>query len=214
MSFKGIRARYAIAALATLLLHAAGLFLITHSTAMHRSAVNDGIMLIQLPRSPPGKMDPPVRPTLINGKGLQRIMPPASNVPSSVAIPEGALPVDDSPVQQRPERESSAQPPVAAQPAGRAPADYAALVAQQLAAVKHYPENARAFRNEGTVWASLEIGRSGKLISWTFVRHSGFRSLDGEVAEMIAAAGQFPEFPQEWHKDKETFVVPVEFSLK
>src|SRR5262249_7209753 len=96
---------------------------------------------------------------------------------------------------------------------GRSPSDYAASLASALAGVKRYRSYARATHQQGIVLLYFRLDRSGTVLSWHIARSSGYRALDEEVGEMVAAAAPFPPFPGSMPQSSESFVVPIEFSL-
>lgn len=62
---------------------------------------------------------------------------------------------------------------------------------------KHYPDAARAQRQEGTALLSFGMDRDGRVLAYYLVRSSGCPELDDEVLAMIVRASPLPPAPPE-----------------
>jgi protein TonB len=90
---------------------------------------------------------------------------------------------------------------------------YRRLLAEYLARVKRYPAPAVVQHDQGTVWLSFRLDRSGRLLSWRISASSDYPLLDDEVARMVVAAAPYPPFPSSWDAQTASFDVPIDFSL-
>ena len=90
---------------------------------------------------------------------------------------------------------------------------YHRLLAEYLARVKRYPAQAVVQHDQGTVWLSFRLDRSGRLLSWSISTTSDYPLLDDEVARMVVAAAPYPPFPSSWDAPAASFDVPIDFSL-
>lgn len=205
-----------MAAGGAILAHVGLIALLLWGPAARRHVTHESIMMVRLlsptPASlPQPKTPPPVHrpPTEHKARALPRVAREPPVVPSPA--PQPIITVST----ETPSIHPPAPPAVRPAPALKAPPpDYVALLAARLAAVKSYPESARAHRQQGTALLYFELDRNGTVLSWRIARSSGYGALDAEVAAMIVAASPFPPFPAALHGATESFLVPIEFSLQ
>jgi len=79
---------------------------------------------------------------------------------------------------------------------------------------KHYPQDAKEQRRQGSALLSFTLDRDGKVLDFFLVRSSGNPSLDTEVLTMIERASPLPPPPPEAEDANLHLVVPIQFSLK
>lgn len=78
---------------------------------------------------------------------------------------------------------------------------------------KHYPDAARAQRQEGTALLSFGMDRDGRVLAYYLVRSYGCPELDDEVLAMIVRASPLPPAPPELNERVVQLVVPVRFRM-
>jgi protein TonB len=210
--------RRMLAALAVLLLHAAAIGVLFWKPRQESVRPREILVRLELVSVPDDKLppepiiharDPPTR------QPIHIALPPLSVVPSvsaeSQTSPTDAVPAtpEAAPIASH----ARLEPPASRPQSGAAASDYASLLAAALARVKRYPAEARNAREEGTVELLFELDRSGKVLAWRIAQSSGHPVLDTEVAQMVAAAAPFPPFPPSMPQARESFLVPIEFSL-
>lgn len=83
-----------------------------------------------------------------------------------------------------------------------------------LARHKHYPQQARRRRQQGTVVLYFVITRGGHLVSWQIRKSSGHPLLDQAVVHMIKSANPLPALPSSVHMQRLALTVPVTFKLR
>jgi len=79
---------------------------------------------------------------------------------------------------------------------------------------KHYPQEAKDERRQGSALLSFTLDRDGKVLDFFLVRSSGDAALDREVLGMIERASPLPPPPPEAEEANLHLVVPIQFSLK
>lgn len=84
---------------------------------------------------------------------------------------------------------------------------------RQLQRFKRYPGAAQARNEQGVVYLSFSLDRSGHVLAHAIARSSGFAALDSEVMEMIKRAEPLPAFPASMTQARIDLTVPIRFSL-
>jgi periplasmic protein TonB len=169
------------------------------------------LQVVEISRAPAPKAENPPPEPQLSPVSHPIVLPPAPMeapaTTSAISLPvettNTAAPVDAS-------KSAQTAAPAAAAP----PADYVAQLARRIGRTQRYPLAARVRHQEGTALLLFELDRSGRLLSWRIIRSSNNEALDSEVGRMVSAAAPFPPFPKGLDKPSESFVVPVEFSLK
>ncbi|TKT80974.1 energy transducer TonB [Aquamicrobium sp. LC103] len=131
------------------------------------------------------------------------------------------------PARQRPQARPSApqaaqanQPPRASARQGEArrasvsPERWQSRLTSYLNRHKRYPRGARNRREEGTVTLSFSIDPSGRVLSASIARSSGYPELDKEVLDMVRRVSPVPAPPPEIARPRMNLAVPVQFSIR
>ncbi len=211
--------RRAVATGICLLLHVVLAVLILHVPLREHTISHESVVSIELlepvkaanPEAAPPRHHPPMMPV------MRRLPQAIVSVPApSITLTTPSWSPGDGAVETPIAVDAVPTPPPDPfpKPTVKTATEYVALLAERLAQLKQYPGSARLQRQEGTVLLFFSLDRSGKLLSWRITRPSGHPALDAEVGAMIIAATPFPPFPESMHKPVESFVVPIEFSLK
>jgi protein TonB len=122
--------------------------------------------------------------------------PPPRHVPQTAALP---------PLPQR-------RPPPAAPIISGA---YRGALAEWFAAHRHYPVSARERGEEGTGVLRIRVDRSGRVLSHTLVRSSGYPDLDQAIDETMRGA-VLPPFPADMaaNENEVTVTIPFRFRIE
>ena len=72
---------------------------------------------------------------------------------------------------------------------------------------------ARLRREEGIVYLTFSMNRSGQVLAANIARSSGSQALDAETLALVRRAEPLPLPPPEMAGDPITLTVPVRFSL-
>lgn len=91
------------------------------------------------------------------------------------------------------------------------PARWQSRLMAHLERRKKYPSGAKSRREEGTVYVRFRIDDSGKVLSATLARSSGWPELDNEVLSLVQRASPVPAPPPDVNK---TITAPVKFNRR
>ncbi|GAA5626638.1 hypothetical protein Brsp05_01914 [Brucella sp. NBRC 12953] len=91
------------------------------------------------------------------------------------------------------------------------PARWQSRLMAHLERRKKYPSGAKSRREEGTVYVRFRIDDSGKVLSATLARSSGWPQLDNEVLSLVQRASPVPAPPPDVNK---TITAPVKFNRR
>jgi len=91
------------------------------------------------------------------------------------------------------------------------PARWQSRLMAHLERRKKYPSGAKSRREEGTVYVRFRIDDSGKVLSATLARSSGWPELDNEVLSLVRRASPVPAPPPDVNK---TITAPVKFNRR
>ena len=91
------------------------------------------------------------------------------------------------------------------------PARWQSRLMAHLERRKKYPSGAKSRREEGTVYVRFRIDDSGKVLSATLARSSGWPELDNEVLSLVQRASPVPTPPPDVNK---TITAPVKFNRR
>jgi protein TonB len=91
------------------------------------------------------------------------------------------------------------------------PARWQSRLMAHLERRKKYPSGAKSRREEGTVYVRFRIDDSGKVLSATLARSSGWPELDNEVLSLVQRASPVPAPPPDVNK---TITAPVKFTRR
>lgn len=208
--------RRTLAALAVLILHTAAIGFFfwepRHKSPPPKEIV---VSLALLPLRPAIPPPPPLpEPPEVRSRRVITIPLPPLSIPVPIATESAAPSITAlAPVPEQVPINKPAEPAISHPLIGPAASDYASRLAAALARVKRYPLQARNAHEEGTVELLFELERSGRVLDWRIARSSGHPTLDAQVARMVAAAAPFPPFPPSMPQARESFLVPIEFSL-
>lgn len=90
--------------------------------------------------------------------------------------------------------------------------DFQAILLKHIERYRHFPEDARQARQQGTVLVGFVIIRSGAVLDVWIDRTSGFTSLDREAVATVKRAQPLPQIPDALPDSLEV-VLPVSFDL-
>ncbi len=194
--------------LLAVLLHGVGLLALWGARRIPKTSENFATVVETIESPPPVVTQPPLeRPKL--AVSIVRVPEPIVQIeqpPSPAAITATMV----TRVVEPKEAAAAAPKPVA-NPVAET---YAALLSAHLAAIKQYPASARRARHQGEALVVVRLERSGKVIDWHLVASTGSEDLDAEVARMVNAADPFPPFPDSMPQARQSFSVPVSFTLQ
>ncbi|QWK79683.1 cell envelope integrity protein TolA [Ochrobactrum sp. BTU1] len=91
------------------------------------------------------------------------------------------------------------------------PARWQSRLMAHLERRKKYPSGSKSRREEGTVYVRFRIDDSGKVLSATLARSSGWPELDNEVLSLVQRASPVPAPPPDVNK---TITAPVKFNRR
>ena len=91
------------------------------------------------------------------------------------------------------------------------PARWQSRLMAHLERRKKYPSGAKSRREEGTVYVRFRIDDSGKVLSATLARSSGWPELDNEVLSLVRRASPVPAPQPDVNK---TITAPVKFNRR
>lgn len=91
------------------------------------------------------------------------------------------------------------------------PARWQSRLMAHLERRKRYPAGARSRREEGVVYVRFRIDETGKVLSASLARSSGFLELDSEVLSLVQRASPVPAPPPDVNR---TITAPVKFSRR
>ena len=91
------------------------------------------------------------------------------------------------------------------------PARWQSRLMAHLERRKKYPSGAKSRREEGVVYVRFRIDDTGKVLSASLARSSGWPELDNEVLSLIQRASPVPAPPPDVNK---TITAPVKFSRR
>ncbi len=90
---------------------------------------------------------------------------------------------------------------------------YSSALAEWFAAHRRYPESARQRGEEGTGVLRLEIDRSGRVLSQTLVRSTGYADLDRAIEATMRGA-VLPAFPAVMAESEREITVTIPFQFR
>lgn len=91
--------------------------------------------------------------------------------------------------------------------------DYLDRLHKWLLKYLKYPPEARARKQEGTVWVRIVIARDGTVLDAQIQNSSGFPLLDAAILEMVHAASPVPALPAEVAGDTAKIGLPFKFTI-
>ncbi len=91
------------------------------------------------------------------------------------------------------------------------PARWQSRLMAHLERRKKYPSGSKSRREEGTVYVRFRIDDSGKVLSATLARSSGWPELDNEVLSLVQRASPVPAPPPDVNN---TITAPVKFNRR
>ncbi|KAB2786778.1 TonB family protein [Brucella anthropi] len=91
------------------------------------------------------------------------------------------------------------------------PARWQSRLMAHLERRKRYPAGAKSRREEGVVYVRFRIDETGKVLSASLARSSGFPELDSEVLSLVQRASPVPAPPPDVNR---TITAPVKFSRR
>lgn len=97
---------------------------------------------------------------------------------------------------------------------GAGEADFVARLRAWLAQHQHYPDRARARRQQGTALVSFVMDREGRVLSSRLQQSSGYAMLDREALALLARAEPLPAIPPSLGADRLEIAVPIRFDLQ
>ncbi len=182
---------------------------------------------VVLPKpEPPKKKVEEAKPEKPKEKPKKEKTPEPQAKPKPKPKPDPEPPVAEQPAPQPAKQQAAVAAPVApasvpaAPSAGEIAARNAAEVNWQGILLAHlqrhqkYPRAARRQNAEGTVMVRFRMDRSGKVLSYSLVRSSGFDVLDEEALAMIERAQPLPALPPEIPGEAKEIVVPAQFLMR
>lgn len=145
-------------------------------------------------------------PPVISQTGLARAVPvtPAQVASAQVAPTQPPAAPPSAP----PAQSAARKPPGHAE---QGPDTWHARVLGRLNAVKTYPSSARARRQQGTVMMRFVVDRSGRVLSVSLHKTSGFALLDREALALPKRTSPLPPPPDDATGNTIELIVPVEF---
>lgn len=105
-----------------------------------------------------------------------------------------------------------ARPPVAAAPNPAVENGYKLALSRWFEEHKRYPESARGSGEQGSAVVRFRVDRSGRVLSFSLARSTGYPDLDRAVAELLRSA-QLPPFPAGLTVSSLEVAVALRFSL-
>lgn len=151
---------------------------------------------------PPPVHRPPPEPRPIPYRAPMPVPPPsvpyrpplaASPPPQTAAIPRPA-------------------PPAAPPPGPLVSAGYRAALGAWLESHKRYPESARERGEAGQAVLRFHVERSGRVLSYSIVRSTGYPDLDAAIEQMMRGAA-LPPFPADMTASNIEVSVTIRFAL-
>jgi len=128
--------------------------------------------------------------------------------------PHTASPPDRPRVQPVPQ--AAPQQPVPVQPAaasaGPTVEQWRQQLNRQIDRAKRYPRQAERAGQEGLVHVAVTIDSSGRLLSASVIRSSGFTALDEAAIEAVRRAAPFPRPPASAGQGTIPFTAPIRFN--
>lgn len=124
--------------------------------------------------------------------------PPKPPVKVAEAVPEPSKPVPNAAAQARERDEFNA---------------YLQDLIRHLKRHKKYPASLKQARIEGKVTLRFTLDAYGRVMASSVSVSSGNAELDQTAMSMLARANPLPAIPRSLHKDQQTLVVPIEYSL-
>jgi periplasmic protein TonB len=231
--------RWVFAASVVVLLHGAIVSWLMHVRDTSLAGAPPAVIMIELaPLAPPTETPPEVTP----GPQMRHAEPEEAEPPQTIPVPElPPMPKPNvvlttppkpkpkkivkevpkhvvKPVRETPAPRTSAPRAATASKAAASPAASAAEAAAWRSSWagmswnKHYPEAARAKREQGTVRLALTIGRSGHVTSAHIVSSSGSATLDQAALEMARNASGRPLPPE--MGSSASLIVPIRYSIR
>jgi protein TonB len=91
------------------------------------------------------------------------------------------------------------------------PARWQSRLMAHLERRKRYPAGAKSRHEEGIVYVRFRIDETGKVLSASLARSSGFPELDDEVLSLVQRASPVPAPPPDVNR---TVTAPVKFSRR
>lgn len=91
------------------------------------------------------------------------------------------------------------------------PARWQSRLMAHLERRKRYPAGAKSRREEGVVYVRFRIDETGKVLSASLARSSGYPELDSEVLSLVQRASPVPAPPPDVNR---TITAPVKFSRR
>ena len=129
--------------------------------------------------------------------------PPA---PATTAPPQAEAPPAPSAAAPAPGASSA--------PASNAVPTWQGLLVGRLERFKRYPYEAQFRRQQGVVYLHFTMDRSGKVLTASIGKSSGFDALDQEALALVHRAEPLPPPPREVTGDPIELTVPLQFFLR
>lgn len=174
--------------------------------------------------SPPAAPAEPVRDVKEGPEQIEQ--PKVEAVTQSAVTPPEVLPPAINPDRPAEQREAPSRPPVAETTAPKSvpappaevlssdtPDSWQSRLLVHLERYRRFPSDARARREEGTVYVSFRMNRAGKLLAARVIRSSGSAALDKAALETLRRAQPLPAIPKDLPEEV-ALDVPVEFFLR
>lgn len=143
------------------------------------------------------------------------VVPEVPLIQAKLLMPEPEFTItlpDDAPMS------AAIAPPKNSAPPANVPAEalnsYAAELARHFNRFKRYPALSRRLREQGTAALRFTVDRSGKVLTYSLAKSSGFPVLDEATLEMIRLAQPLPPVPASIVQDPFMAVILIEFSLR
>ncbi|RMF09968.1 MAG: TonB family protein [Alphaproteobacteria bacterium] len=92
--------------------------------------------------------------------------------------------------------------------------NYALVLRRWVARHKHYPEEARRRKLQGSVGLWIKIDRRGAVLASRLTRRSGIAALDRATAHLPGRAAPFPAIPPDVNKASFSFTVTLRYALR
>jgi protein TonB len=91
--------------------------------------------------------------------------------------------------------------------------NYLRQVTQAIYRKKHYPRQAWALNQEGSVLVKLRLNKKGKILGLEVLEKAPFKTLTEASLETIKSITKFPPIPDELGMEEITFRIPIEYKI-